>query len=265
MTGRILSFALALAVVASPTARAQEGGQEYERGQLLEVSTFAVDPADAPKFEAAVKQLVEAAGKASTPYRWAFLQDGSQYTLVYPVSDFAYFDDPMQFMRSFSGTEGEAMMQEAMASFETMDFMVVSQEIAEEKADWSYEVEGFDPTTMTAVHSDVMWVKPGVEEKFEALNKEWAAFFAEIGYPYPYTGHQVHFGDTGRVVYATFIDDLSDYYGVNSLEKLIEEKNMGARWQELNERLGAVISRWEHNNAAYRPDMSYWPAEGATN
>jgi hypothetical protein len=229
------------------------------------VSTFAVDPADGPKFEAAVKQLVEAAGQANTPYRWAFLQDGSQYTLVYPVDSYGYYDDPMQFVRSFVGTEGEAQMQEAMASFETMNVKVVAEEIAEEKADWSYEVEGWDPTSMTATHFDVMWLKPGAESEFEALNKDWSAFFGQIGYPYPYTGHQVHFGDTGRVVYATFIDDLSEYYGVNNLEKLIEEKNMGARWGALNERLGAAVSRWEHSTAAYRPDMSFWPTEGATN
>jgi hypothetical protein len=265
MTSRIISLALALAVAAPLTALAQEGGQEDERGQLLQVSTFAVDLADGLKFEAAVKQLVEAAGQANTPYHWAFLQDGSQYTFVYPVDSYGYFDNPMQFISSFIGTEGEAQMQEAMASFGTMNIKVVAEEIVEEEADWSYEVEGWDPTSMTAVHMDVMWLKPGADSEFEAHNKDMTAFFRQIGYAYPYTGHQVHFGDTGRVVYVTFIDDLSEYYGANNLEKVIEAKGMGARWQELMERMGAVVGRWEHNNATYRPDMSYWPTEGATN
>jgi hypothetical protein len=194
MTSRIISFALALAVAAPLTALAQEG-QESERGQLLQVSTFSVDPAHAGQFETAIKHIAEAAGKANTPYKWAFLQDGSQYTLVYPIDDFAYFDDPMQFVRSFMGTEGESQMQEAMASFETMNVKVVAEEIAEEKAEWSYEVEGWDPTTMTATHWDVMWLKPGAEEKFAELNEHWSAFFAQIGYPYPYSGHQIHFGE----------------------------------------------------------------------
>jgi hypothetical protein len=176
MTSRIISFALALAVAAPLTALAQEG-QESERGQLLQVSTFSVDPAHAGQFETAIKHIAEAAGKANTPYKWAFLQDGSQYTLVYPIDDFAYFDDPMQFVRSFMGTEGESQMQEAMASFETMNVKVVAEEIAEEKAEWSYEVEGWDPTTMTATHWDVMWLKPGAEEKFAELNEHWSAFF----------------------------------------------------------------------------------------
>ncbi|UCC84353.1 MAG: hypothetical protein JSW46_05325 [Gemmatimonadota bacterium] len=264
MTSRIISFALAVALAAPLTALAQEG-QGYERGQLLQVTTFSVDPADGPKFEAAVKQIAEAAGKANTPYRWAFLQDGSQYTFVYPVDSYGYFDDPAQFERSFAGSEGEAQMQEAMASFATMNFKVLAQEIVEEKAAWSYEVEGWDPTSMTAVHMDVMWLKPGAASEFDALNEEWSAFFGQIDYPYPYTGHEVHFGDTGRVVYVTFVDDLSTYYGANNLEKMIETKGMSASWQELTGRIDMTISRWEHNNAIYRPDMSYWPMEGATN
>jgi hypothetical protein len=112
---------------------------------------------------------------------------------------------------------------------------------------------------MTYGHLDVMWLKPGANEKFEALNKEWSAFFKDLGYPYPYDGHQVHFGDSGRIVFVTFIDDIGAYYGMNNLEKMIEAKNMGERWEKLGAQMSEVIRRWEHSNSAFRSDLSYWP------
>jgi hypothetical protein len=261
---RFIPLALVLALAVPVTAFGQD--EEYKRGQLYQVSTWTVDPADAMAFEATVKQVAEAAGKSNVPYRWVFWQDASQYMFVYPVDDFAYFDDPMQFIRSFAGTAGEAQMQEAMGKFQNMHIETVAEEMVEVKADWSYEVESFDNSTMMYGHLDVMWLKPGANEKFEALNKDWSAFFKDLGYPYPYTGHQVHFGDSGRVVYVTFIDDIEAYYGKNNLEKMIEAKNMGERWQKLVGQMNEVVRRWEHSNTAFRSDLSYWPElAGATN
>ncbi|UCF21477.1 MAG: hypothetical protein JSU87_08860 [Gemmatimonadota bacterium] len=261
---RALSLACAF-ILALPVAGLSQEGEGYEYGQLSQVSTWEVDPAEAAAFETAVKKVAEAAAMAKTPYRWAFWQNGSRYTLVFPVGSFGYFDDPMQFMRSFMGTEGEAKMQEAMASFEVLHIHTVAEEMAEMKADWSYEPEGYDMHSTKYGHFDVMWLKPGSEEKFDELNKEWVGFFKDLGYPYPYHAHEIHFGDSGRVVYVTFTDDLSAYYGENSLMKLIEAKGMGERWQKMDELFGGTVHRWEHYEETLRMDLSYWPMEeGAT-
>jgi hypothetical protein len=254
---KLIPFALALVLAAPATALAQEEGEAYERGQLYQISTWNVDPADAMTWEAAIKELVEAAGKANIPHRWGFWQDGSAYTLVYPVDAYAYWDNPMQFVQSFAGTEGEAQMQGAMAKFQGIRSETVAEEIFEMKDDWSYMVEGFDMETMKYGHMDVMWIKSGMDEEFEALNKEWVSFFSDLGYPYPYHAHEVQFGDTDRAVYVTFVDELSDYYGKNSLEKMVEAKNMGERWEKLGQQMGG--------NAMWRGDLSYWPMPGATN
>ncbi len=262
---RMIPLALALALAVPTSAFGQEG-EAYKRGQLYEVSTWSIDPAQSAAFEAAVKMVVEAAGQAKTPYRWVFWQDGSQYTLVFPIDNYAYFDDPEQFMRSFTSTPGEAQMQEAMGKFQEIHIETLASEIVELKDDWSYKVEAFDMSTMAYGHMDVMWPKPGMSEEFDELNKEWVAFFKDLGYPYPYDGHTVHHGKSGRVVYVTFIDNLSDYHGKNSLMKLIEAKNMSERWKELGEKFGAATRRWEHHDELYRRDLSYWPTpESATN
>lgn len=261
MRKRIPTLALLVGLAAPAALLAQEGA---ERGQLYEVSTWEIDPADAAAFEATVKQVAEAAAKAKIGYRWMYWQDGSQYTLVFPVSSFAYFDDPMQFARAFQGTPGEAQMTEAMAKFPQIRSQVVAREMVEVKESWSYTVEGFGLDDIKYGHVDVIWVRPGMEEEFDRLNKEWVQLFEDLGYPYPYDTHEVHFGDTGRTIYVTFVDDLSKFYGENDLMTWLQKKNMGARAAALDKQFNAVTARWKHYNATYRADMSYWPQPDAT-
>ncbi len=256
MRNRIPALALLVGLAAPAALPAQEGAK---RGQLFEVSTWEIDPADAPAFEDAVKQVAEAAAKSKIEYRWMFWQDGSQFTLVFPVSSFAYFDDPEQFVRAFQGTPGEAQMREAMAKFPQIRSQVVSEEMFELKEEWSYQVEGFGFDKIKYLHIDVIWARPGVDEEFDQLNKEWVQLFKDLAYPYPYNTHEVHFGDTGRTVYVTLIDDLSMFYGENDLMTWMEKKNMGARAEALDKRFNAVTDRWKHHTATLRADLSYWP------
>jgi hypothetical protein len=261
---RFIPLALAFAMALPATLLAQD--YEQEIGQLYQVTTWDVDPATAQTFEEAVKLFVSAAEKANSQYNWAFWQKGSQYMIVFPVNSFAYFDDPGQFMRSLAGTPGQADVEKAMETWPAVNANVISDEMAELKEDWSYMVESFDMATMTAAHFDIMWTKPNSEEAWDKLNKEWAAFFNDLGHPYPYNGHSVRFGDSGRTVYVTFIDNLSDYYGKNSLMKMIEAKGMGERWWALEEQMGETVRSWDHYDMIYRRDMSHWPMEeGATN
>lgn len=263
MLRRIIPLALALAVAVPASLQAQEGREGEERGQLIQVTTWNIEPSSNADWEANVKKLVEAAQESEIPYRWAFWQKGSEYTLVYPVENFAYYDNPMQFMRSFSGKPGEAKMREAMQAFENIEARVVIQELAEQKADWSYEVEGWMMDEMKAGHVDVMWLKPGSMESFEKLNQDWAALTRDLDYPYPYNGYEIHFGDVGRAVFVTLVDDLASYYGENDMMKLVEAKGMGERMQELIDRLDEIAYRWDHYDLRFRPDLSYWPPEEA--
>jgi len=262
MLKRIIGFTLGFVLTVPAMTLAQE--ESEERGQLYQVSTWTVDPADAAEWEANIKKVVEAAGQADIPYRWVFWQQGSEYTLVYPIDNFAYFDDPMQFVRAFSGTPGEELMQEAMGGMQELNVRVVAEEIMERKAEWSYEVETWSTDQLQYGHIDEMWLKPGVYEEFEALNQEWKEFFADLDYPYPYGGYTVHFGDTGRVLYVMFVDDLGKMYGEYDIMKLVEAKGMGERMKELDEKFNAVASRWDHYDSIFRRDLSYWPTEGAT-
>ncbi len=258
MRGRIIPFAVLITLAAPAWLQAQE--MTAERGQLYQVVSWEVDPADAQMFEKAVKGVAEAAVKSNLEYHWSFWQDGSQYTLVFPVGSFGYFDDPGQFERAFEGKPGQSQMKEAMAMFPKIKSTVVAEEIAELKPGWSYAAKDFNMNNMAYGHFDVMWLKSGMDAQFEQLNKDWVAAFKELGYPYPYDAHVIHFGDSGRVVYVTFVDNLSDFYGKNDIAKMIEAKGMGDRMAKLDEKFNTAVAKWKHYTAMYRRDMSYWPA-----
>lgn len=261
MIRRIIGVALGLALAMPTLAHAQE---ESEGGQLYQVTTWTVDPADAAAWEAGVKKVVEAATKADIPYRWSFWQEGSQYVLAYPIENFAYFDDPGQFMRAFAGTAGEAMVNEAMAGFSKLNVQVVSDEIVERNPDWSYEVEGWSADKLTVGHIDVFWLKNDVEEEFNQINADWIALFTDLGYPYPYSGFDVHFGDSGRVIYVMLVDDLAKMHGEYDVAKMAEAKGMGERMKRLDQAFNSIVRRWEHYDSVYRRDLSYSPAEAGT-
>ena len=252
-----------LAMLMVPVVALAQDDYEEESGQLAQLINWRVDPAKAMDFEGALKKYVESAKQAglTSDYRWAISQDGWEYTLYFPVANFAYFDDPDRFMSAFKDTPGEAMVQEAMAAFTKAGVTTLSVELIQGVPAWSYAPEGSDgDENMTArVHS--FWLKPGVNEQFEALSKDFMAFFKEIGHSYPIYGHRVRFGDASRVSFVEWFDNYENYYGANNLDKRIEAMGKNDAWMELLGRLGELVTRSEDTDIVFRPDLSFWPTE----
>lgn len=248
---------LLFAGIAFPvSAMAQDGPQ---RGQLMELTTFNVEPSQAPAFEAAVKQVVKAATDAKAKSAWHFWTEGWRYVLAYPVPNFAYFDDPLAFQKQFAGTPGEAGFQQAMQEMTALAVRVSSTELVESVPGWEYE-PATAPQQFYFGQVHEFWVKPGKNEQFNALVKEIMAFFAEVGYSYEVIGHRVHFGDPGRAAFITLVDDMSEYYGAKSLERLAQQRGAAQKWQGLVGRLAALIDRSDDTSIRYRSDLSFMPA-----
>ena len=209
-----------------------------------------------------MKKIVEAAKQAGLAgdRRWA-ISTGSwgEYILYYPVANHAYFDDPEQFMRSFQGTPGEALLQEGMAQFMATGIKTASRELIRGVPAWSYAPEGSegDGNPMGKVHT--FWLKPGANEKIDAVAKDFMAFFKEVGYSYSVYGSRTEFGDVSRVQFVEWFDSHENYYGVNSLQKLIEAKGKSEAWETLLGRLGELVTRSENSDIEWRADLSYWP------
>lgn len=255
----IVAFALALPAIVS--------AQEAERGPLFQVITWEVQPDQMDDWKGTVEKIVAAAEAAnlSADYKWAFWSSTNHYTLVYPIANFAYFDDPDQWLRQFAGTPGDEMVKTAFAEFANYNAVVISEEISERKAAWGYQPAGASTGFFPHIHLDNFWIRPGQDEAFDALIPEFMAMFEKIGYAYPIFGHMMRFGDTDRAVFVTAItDDLGSYYGPNSLEGAVAAANAGAEWGVLVERLQATIRKWKHSDRDFEPSMTYWPMDDMT-
>lgn len=255
-----LILSILLAALAVPSAAfAQE---EAERGPLGEWTIWRVAPDDAAAFEAGVKKVLEASKLAALgeEHTWYIWQNGFSYGLYGPVADMAEFDDPEAFVRAHQGTAGEAMLMEAFEGFGALDYEVVSREVVEVPAEWSYTPE--QPYTEGMGYAAIYesWMKPGTEMQADALSKEWVAFLKEVGYGYGAHGVRVHFGDVARLMYITYYTDPADYYGAHDFMKLVEEKGAGEKWADIMTRWNALIRRYEESTWAYRADLSYTPS-----
>jgi hypothetical protein len=260
MRTRLILGTLLVALAVPVAALSQEAP---ERGQLGEWVIWQVAPDAAGSFEAVVKKVVEAAELAALgeEHGWVLWQSGFMYGLYGSVEDMAQFDDPEAFMRAFQGTAGEAKLMEAMEEFGTLDFDVLSREVVEAPPDWRYMPENpyAEETPIARVYES--WMKPGTEMKADEITKEWVAYLKEVGYGYEAFGLRVHFGDVSRLIYVTYIDNEANYFGANSLMKLVEEKGFSEKWGDLGERWNKLIRRYDETTWTHRADLSYLPSE----
>ncbi len=119
-------------------------------------------------------------------------------------------------------------------------------------------------TTHPDAHVDEVWLKPGTEQAYDAIMKEFLAFVAEMGYPYPVQGYRHRLGGTGEHYIVTFFDNRANFYGANKLDRLIEKKGATERWQGLLTRFSTLITRAHHYDSDYRANMSYVPPPQAS-
>ena len=244
-----------LAAILFPTnLLAQE---EEQSGELLQVQTWRIAPEDAAKEDTEIKKIVQAAGEAglSGPNTsWHFFTNNYTYTLVFPVENYAYFDDPQQFERRFKGTPGEALLQEAFAALGQIGSSDNKSELVMSVPAWSYDAASEYDIGFAEINE--YWIKAGEEEAFGALVTDALAIFKDVGYPYSFAGHRVRFGDN-RVVFVTWYDDKSKYFGEHSLEAHVESAGRSEDWAKVGERFVQLVDRTQEQHITYRPELSF--------
>lgn len=257
---RYLAFLTLCLATLPASAPAQEEG-----GELLQLVAWDIDPADAGKWVQGIQKIVEAAKQANLPadYGWFFWQeDIFRYRLVYPVTNMAYFDDPQQWIRQFAETPGQATLTEAFQQLNEVAATTKSDMVTEHMAAWSRETD-LAMSTLPHAHVDEVWVKGGMEEKFDAIMKEFIVLLDEIGYVYPVTSYRPRLGGTGEHYIVTFFDTRENFYGKNNLDRLVEQKGMSEKWGEMFSRFTGLITNAHHFDSDYQPGMSYSPEEEA--
>lgn len=257
MSRTVLAVALLLVAALPYTAVAQEASPG---GQKLHVATYRVLPADAARFEAATEKLAAAAREIEMDpgYGWFYWNDGFDYTLVYPFENMAYWDDPEEWARQFQGTPVEASVNELFAEFGSISSEATALEITETVPNWSYLLEEAGASEQSAfIEISEYWIKPGKEMEWDALAQDFVALLAAVDYPYPTIGYRVLFGGAARMIYVTLYDSKVAFYGVNSLDRLLEAKGQTAAMEDLIEKYVAIAVRQEMRHAMAKPAMGY--------
>ena len=234
--------------------------ENEERGALWEIQRFSVDPADFQAFSENIQLIVEAAEQAglTQKFGWRVFSDFPDLIVVSPVESMADFDDPNMWMRQFEDTPGQAKFGEAMQTFGTLNARLSSREIIEEVADWTY-TPATGPMQPGGAHVSFYWLKPNMDEEFDALVKDFIAFLKELDSPYQVIGHRVRFGDPSRVDFVTVFDNIGNFYGVNDLEALVEKHGAGEKYGALVGRFVQMVEKIDEFDVSHEVALSYWP------
>lgn len=253
-----------LALAFAVPAWAQETSmQAYAESapRFIEVNQLDIAPADAEAFLALVKQVKDASVAAGLDpkFRWdTYRWDNTIYFVSWHES-MAEFDDPGAFARAFEGTEQQADVQQAMAQSQGMD-ITSTIEVAMYQWDWSYMPE--NPAMQVGQHGGIYvidnWIVPGEQEAWAENTKGVMAMLAQMDGPYPVIATQTMMGDN-RVSFVVPFDNLSNFYGANSLQQGLADSGMAEEWGAHMEKRSKLLAKTKSQFAWYLPEHSYRP------
>jgi len=240
--------------------------QEAERGQLYEVSIMKVDPGSLMTFIENVTMVKAAAEAGNLPaqFGWQTWMRDFEIGFVSAIPNMAWLDDDQAFMAAFAGTPGEGLFAQAFEKWEADGGISApaSREVWEHETAWSYDPGEPGISEITGAEVLEFWIKPGMEEEFEAVAAEVGTFLTDMGGPYPTNGFRTVMGDVSKVTWATFHDGRGDYFGMNSMEAAMAEAGKVEEWQAIVERFAPCVTESRSYGMQYLTDASYAPSGG---
>jgi len=251
---RLLVLALAVCLGILPaTVRNQEA-----QPQLYLMGDFPVDTSRVAEYETAVKELLANLEKHGFPYLLdTYSTDDSHYYMVYSLKNYADADSWFKAWADLAQKMGPENLQ-------ALHRRLVAAEIERVYQFWYYrpdisflpEKERLKPEEIDYYTWDYVWVIPGKEAEFEAVNKEWIALSRAKNARDPFL---TYVGDLGTTmpVYVWF------EYGKSAADYAVTEekfwKAMGEEGAALSKKTRALIRKIESKTGRYRPDLSYSP------
>ena len=264
MRKTITAFACLALVAAVGRSNALAQDAEYSAPetagpQYREINEFSVSPGDAAAFEATIEKIVAAAEQAglSADFGWLFFRDGSDFTLVYPFENMAYFDDEEVWMRQFQGTPGEATLMEAFGDFTGLDYSSANH-IIKLNPEHSYR-----PATPIEnpnwVHVVRNWVAPGRQEAHSENTVKLMALIEEVGWPYEVYAFNGVIGDGGLRSYVIPFDNKASFYGDNSLGAFLAQHEKAEEWEAVLGERQKLLRDSDDFDTELVPGMTYMP------
>jgi len=234
--------------------------EEASPPQLMVVEHATIEPADVEEFEAWFKDWVTAfqGSGLGADYNW-FTSSGPgfRYVWVTPVADYATLDA----REAREKTMSEALGEETLGGlFSKMHLMkTYSRELLRMRPDLSYSGESDAMTTPGFINISVHHVRPGMEERYEALLKKVVEAFAGAEQPHGWDAYGVEFGE-GSYLYTSIAASAAEYYGRPTtpqvLAKILGEEAAGKMVSEWRE----CISQYDTSDARPRAELSFMAA-----
>ena len=259
---RWMLFPLAVLILWPVSLAAQEAAQEGEYSPTWwVVFTEQVAPSNVAAFEkasAAMHEVIE----ANAPEDMVF------YTLSGPETGFVYAI-PMESMGDFMKLNEQWMGMINRIGMETWDAMTAKSDALVDYTTTNFYVERQDlsywPEAMAASADDMMmrhydWLypKPGMQDEFVEVLKEWVALYQEHDLDTGWTTFQAVSGDELPLfVLSTPAENLAEFAAMgDAIDELLGEAG-----EELMQKSMAMLRKYEHNNAWLRPELSLMPDE----
>lgn len=228
---------------------------------LYLMADIRVEVAGAPEYEAALKALIAALKENAFPIVFdTYATDDSRYYIIYGLErGYASVDDLQKAWQDAAAKMGPS-------EFQALHARLTDRELERVFRFWTFRTdlsflpspERLKPAEIAYYTWDYVWLVPGTEAEFEALNREWMALSAARQARDPFMTYQGGFGNE-EPVYVWF------EYGKSAADYALAEENfwraLGDEGAALSKRTRALIRKQETKTGRYRPDLSYAPGK----
>lgn len=233
---------------------AQEG-----QPQLYLMGDYLVDISKAGEYEAALKELMKNLEKHSFPFSAGVYttDDSHYYAIFFPLKGYADVDLWIKAWDDLAQKMGPENLQ-------AIHTRLAAAEIERRYMFWRFrpdisflpEKERLKPEEIGYCTWDYVWLIPGKEAEFEAVNKEWIDLSTAKKAKDPFLTYVGELG-TNMPVYVWF------EYGKNAADYAAAEEKfweaMGEEGAALSKKTRALIRRMESKTGRARLDLSYFP------
>jgi hypothetical protein len=248
-----------VALLAVPCLRADPHQEAADAPQRMVIHTDHVVPTMLEAYEEKAKAWVAAFKEAGiTGQEWSWSTSSSNdfvYVTAFPFSAMADLDRQAERQAAVK----EALGEEAFARLNESSGSVArhTSQIARLRPDLSYQpaqpIAGDAPRFMwVAIHT----VKPGMEQRFEAVMKQVAATYAKAEHGLGFEIFQIEYG-TGSYLMTVAARDVAQFYGGPSMGETMARGGGPAHTQALFAEWRECITDYATSDWTIRADLSY--------
>jgi hypothetical protein len=231
--------------------------EEAAPPQLLVVEHATIDPAEVEEFEAWFKDWVVAfqGSGLGADYNWYTSSGpGFNYIWVSPINDYSVLGAREARQKEMDEAIGEEKIGQLLSKAHLMKSH--HRELVRMRPELSYSGKADADSAPGFLRIEVHYVRPGMQERYEAVVKKAVEIVAKTEHPHGWDGYSVEFGE-GSYVYTSIASTAAEYYKRPAvpeiLTKALGEEEAGKILSEWRE----CISQFDQRDAMVRPELSF--------